>query len=705
MNYTDPVSDSMNALFRQVFEASEHAALVTDSKGTIVHANQAMLKTCGYALDELQGQSCRLFKSGQTDDSVYQSLWHTLAQGENWEGDLLNRRKNGELFWQHLRITPLKIGTDITHYYASIYDLSQEQATLQRIDGAASFDSLTELPNCASFHKQLAAEVQGIAGTGHTLTMLHLDIDNLAEINRKYSMHIGDMALRIFSRALRKIIRQGDILARISETEFGLILRNCQLDEYHPEIIQRILDSISGTSLMHEINPDGLIVSMGIATLPQDGVDADSLLHAASAANAEAKKKGGSGFSFYPGTSGILNVSRKELILQLRHAIENNQLVLHYQPQISLTSGEIVGFEALVRWNHPEYGMVPPIKFIPLAEETGLILALSEWVLRTACKQMRDWKEQQLPAVRMAVNTSARQFRDHALHELVASVISEYGIDPRLLELELTESMMLHDSVKAIGVVDQLRKLGVQLSLDDFGTGYSSLTYLSQLSIHALKIDQSFVRDITSTPINASIVMATIAMAHKLGIRVIAEGVETEAQQAFLQRQGCDEMQGYLFSKPQPAEQAAEMLRYGRKSTMAYTDENTEVRQPTLLLLDDEPNILNALQRVLYNEGYRIFATSKAEEALDLLAVHRVDVIISDQRMPEMTGVEFLSKVKTLYPSIVRVVLSGYSDIRSITEAINKGAISKYFSKPWDDEELREELRQIFRTLPQKESV
>jgi EAL domain-containing protein (putative c-di-GMP-specific phosphodiesterase class I)/ActR/RegA family two-component response regulator len=333
--------------------------------------------------------------------------------------------------------------------------------------------------------------------------------------------------------------------------------------------------------------------------------------------------------------------------------------------------------------------------FIPLAEESGMIVAIGDWVLREAVTQAMAWQVAGLPAVKVAVNLSARHFRHSELPEMIASLLAESGLPPALLELELTESTMMRDIAQVIRIIERLKKLGVRLALDDFGTGYSSLSYLSRLPVDLLKIDQSFVSDIITNPINASIATATIAMAHKLGKRVVAEGVETEAQMSFLRRHECDEMQGFLFNRPCAADEITTMLREGRRQHFAPVEDGAT--QPTLLLVDDEPNILSALNRLFRREGYRVLTAGSGQQALELLAENPVQVIISDQRMAEMSGVELLSRVKDIYPDTVRIVLSGYAELSTVTDAVNRGAIWKYFAKPWDDEVLREEVRRAFR--------
>ena len=428
--------------------------------------------------------------------------------------------------------------------------------------------------------------------------------------------------------------------------------------------------------------------------MPDDAHDIEGLLGAAALAQEAAKRDGGGICKRFSPDMGLPGNSRFDAVKELREAIHEGQLRLHYQPQVSLYSGEIVGLEALVRWQHPTRGLVPPGQFIPLAEETGLVVQLGDWVMRTAITQIRDWLAQGVPAVRVAVNLSARSFQNPQLPDQLDAWLRESDVPPKLLEIELTESIMMRDPGAVIRLLDRLHVLGLKLSLDDFGTGYSSLAYLSRLSLDTIKIDQSFVRDITSNPVNASIATATIAMSHKLGKTVIAEGVETEAQMHYLRRHDCDQMQGYLFSRPVPPEAIADMLRHGKVQSFGPLDAET---RPCLLLVDDEENILSSLKRLLRREGYRLLAAQSAAQGLELLAANEVQVVLSDQRMPEMSGTEFLSRVRALYPGTVRMVLSGYSDLDAVTAAVNQGAIYKYLSKPWMEDELKHEIREAFR--------
>jgi len=377
----------------------------------------------------------------------------------------------------------------------------------------------------------------------------------------------------------------------------------------------------------------------------------------------------------------------------LRRAIKENELRLFYQPQIDLVNGQIVGFEALVRWQHPSRGMIPPSSFIPLAEECGLIVPLGEWVLKTACYQIKTWSLSRPAFGQIAVNVSAVQLGRGNFAAMVKTIINETGIQPENLEIEITESSVMSNLTSAIESLSELKALGVRLSIDDFGTGYSSLAYLQQLAVHKLKIDISFVRKILVNSGDASIVQAVIALGHSLGLEIIAEGVEELAQAKYLRFLQCDVMQGFLVSKPLPVDEIEAFLNSYEPLSIPVDDEGSR----TVLFVDDEPNVLSALMRSLRRENYRILTAGNGETALQLLAENQVGVIICDQRMPGMNGIEFLARARVIHPSVVRIVLSGYSNVDSIAESINRSEIYRFLTKPWDDAELKEVIREAFR--------
>ncbi|WAR46363.1 EAL domain-containing protein [Methylomonas rapida] len=388
----------------------------------------------------------------------------------------------------------------------------------------------------------------------------------------------------------------------------------------------------------------------------------------------------------------IAAVEKTNLETGLRHALAANQFVLHYQPQLDIERNKTVGVEALVRWAHPELGLLQPAQFIPLAEDTGLIVPIGEWVIKTACSQVRAWQDAGLSSLRLAVNLSAAHFRDPGFVAIVKRILLETQLDPSFLQLEVTENLLIQDTERTMTTLKALKDIGIQLALDDFGTGYSCLGYLKHLPVNTLKIDRSFVNNVTTHPEDAALAKAIIAMAQSLRLRVSVEGVETEGQLAFFADQHCEEIQGYHFSRPLPEEECAKFLQQSRPPR-AY---GRIAAEHTMLLVDDEVNILNALKRLFRKEGYQILTADNGLAGLELLATHQVGVIISDQRMPEMTGVEFLRRVKELYPETLRIVLSGYADIQTITDAINEGAIYKFLAKPWEDDQLREQVREAF---------
>lgn len=379
----------------------------------------------------------------------------------------------------------------------------------------------------------------------------------------------------------------------------------------------------------------------------------------------------------------------------LHSAIAENQLLLHYQPLVDLQTGKLVSLEALVRWEHPELGLLAPDRFIPIAEESGLIGAIGEWILRRACQDMRSWLDEGLTDFRVAVNVSPRQFGDSQLAEKVEEALAEMRIDPHMLSLEITETVLMQDTASSENILRQLKVLEVDLILDDFGTGYSSLSYLKRFPFDRVKIDRSFISDIETDQEGATIAKTIISMAHSLGIKVVAEGVESEAQCNFLRRNMCDEMQGFFFSHPLPKAEIGILLRDGCRLPEHVFDVKQSSR--TLMLVDDEPNILTALKRLLRRDGYEILTANSGEEGLALLEGRAVDVIVSDQRMPGMMGVDFLRAAKEKYPDTVRIVLSGYTELKSVTDAVNEGAIYKFFTKPWDDNQLRGHIAEAFR--------
>jgi EAL domain-containing protein (putative c-di-GMP-specific phosphodiesterase class I)/CheY-like chemotaxis protein len=431
----------------------------------------------------------------------------------------------------------------------------------------------------------------------------------------------------------------------------------------------------------------------GIAFFPADGDDGSSVFKNAEVALKLAKSSG-ERYMYYSIEMNARVAVRLKLEKQLLAAIDSQQFVVYYQPKVDMISGELVGAEALIRWQHPDKGLVAPAEFIALAEETGLIVPIGAWVIDAVCAQQAAWITAGLRTVPIAVNLSSVQFEKDDLLQAVRTALNVHSLDGKLLDLELTESVVMSNSAAAANTLQALRKLGVGLALDDFGTGYSSLAHLKRFPFDSVKIDRSFVTDITHNAEDAAIATAIIAMAHSLNLKVIAEGVETQGQFNYLRAKTCDQMQGNFFSPAVAKEEFESHLRSGKHMTLPAA---APADQRTLLLVDDEPGICAALTRMLRRDGYKILTAASGSEGLEVLAVNPVQVIISDQRMPGMSGTELLDIVKQLYPDTVRIILSGYTDLDVVTESVNRGAVFKFLTKPWDDALLREQVRDAFR--------
>ena len=685
-------SQATAAMFKKVSDNYTGSIVITDPQRSILYANPAILRMTGYASEDVLGRTPTLFKSGKSDDAVYRSLWETLNGGGIWKGEFINRRKDGSEYVESKTISAIRDSQGKVQYYFGIgEDISQRQQYLQQIESLRAFDQLTGLPNRSAFLRSLDGALENACQLGKQVTVLHVDIDDFFVVNDAVGASNADRVIGETSVRIKGALRRADQLARLGNDKFATLLgpHDSGIDDDIREVCERILAAVRAPLVLEE-KQIKITASIGIASFPADGDNASELLSHAMNATERTKTSGGNSFCRFDATSAGSVSLQRETLNELRLAVERDELVLHFQPQVSLFSGAIVGLEALIRWQHPQRGLLFPGEFIPLAESSQHIVEIGEWVLREACRQMRAWIDAGLPSIKVAVNLAARHFLVPGLHATIAGILAGQRIEPRFLEIEITEGAMMQDVAAAIRSTAQLKDVGVRISLDDFGTGYSSLAYLSRFPIDVVKIDQSFVHDITTNPTNAAISQATIAMSHKLGKVVLAEGVETEEQMQYLRRNECDEMQGYFFSKPLPAGETTRLLVEG--SAMNLGGQYSPGTRNTVLFVDDETNILSSLKRTLRREGYDVLTAESASEGFSLLARNAIQVVVSDQRMPEMNGTEFLARVKTLYPETVRMVLSGYSEISAVTDSINKGAVYRFMLKPWDDERLKEEI-------------
>ncbi|PKO33699.1 MAG: diguanylate phosphodiesterase [Betaproteobacteria bacterium HGW-Betaproteobacteria-7] len=682
-----------------VFTNINDGVCITDQDSHILMTNEAFTRLTGYGADEVRGQTPALLKSGAHGPAFYSAMWEAISHNGSWQGEITNRRKDGELITEWLSISAVNDRDGrLTHYIGIFSDLSERKAAAERIQYLSSYDPLTNLPNRNLFADRLAQSLLAAQRFNRQTAVILLDLDRFRTVNEGFGPPAGDEALREVVRRLNLQVRDGDTIGRRSGNEFGFVMANLGQEHDAIALAQRMLEAIA-QPLVIAGQTIALTASVGICVSPRDGSTADGLLKSADSALSRAKQAGRNTFRFYSPEMDADAARRLGLESALRNALANDEMTVYYQPQISLESGNMVGMEALLRWNNAQFGAVSPVEFIPIAEETGLILTIGEWVLRQACLQTRRWLDLGLLPLRVAVNLSARQFRQSNLVRMVGQTLADTGLAAAALELEITESAFIDDVDEAIATCRALKKLGVRLSLDDFGTGYSSLAYISRFPFDKLKIDQGFVRDIIENPVNAAIATAAIVMGRSLNLSVLAEGVETEAQASFLRGRRCDAMQGYLFSRPLPAAEFEQLL--AGESRLVIPAIPADPGQ-TLLLVDDEPNILNSLSRLLRREAYQILTATSPLEAFEVLAKHPVQVILSDQRMPEMSGTEFFSRVRQLYPDTIRIVLTGYTDLDSVTGAINRGAIYKFLTKPWDDDLLREQVREAFRVAKER---
>jgi diguanylate cyclase (GGDEF)-like protein/PAS domain S-box-containing protein len=680
--------------FRLAMDATADAIFLVDRAGMcFVDVNVTACRMLGYEREDFLKVGPN--KSVECDLSKLEELYDKLLSGDQSGAmtELLVHRKDGSPLAVEVQRRTLRSGPSWI-LVAVARDITERKEAEQRLLKLAHFDTLTGLPNRSQFYDSLTHSLRQAAEHRWSLAVLFLDVDRFKNVNDTLGHTIGDELLRQFSSRLVDCLRVRDTIGRFGGDEFAAILMLPEGAQNAIAVVDKIREALRRPFDLkgHEAT---VTASIGIAVYPDDGTDPDTLIQYADTAMYRAKEAGRDAFRFFTAEMNAQSLARLDLENALRRAIDNEEFVLHFQPKVHIASGRVSGAEALIRWKRPGHGMVSPALFIPILEETGLIVRVGTWVLNEACRKIAEWGKSNAGAVHLSVNVSGIQFFVGGLEEEVLKAIKEHGIAPDLLELELTESSLMSNAEETITVLQNLKALGIQISIDDFGTGYSSLAYLKRFPIDKLKIDIAFVREVTSNPDDAAIVLAIINMAHSMKLEVIAEGVEKEPQLAYLRRHGCDEMQGYYFSRPLPEDEFEAMLRSGHY-LQAPADDNI-VDQQTLLIVDDDAFMLDVLTDFLSQDGYRILTAQTAAEGFDILAQHRVQVILCDQCMPLMSGTEFMERVKNLAPDTFRIMLSAYADLTPIMAAINHGAIDRFYTKPWKGAVLRENIREGFR--------
>ena len=548
---------------RKLSSAIEKVAdsiFITDADGVIEYVNNAFVIVTGYAREEAIGQSPRIIKSGSHDDKFYAHIWESLRRGEVYRNVIVNRRKDGQLYHEAVTITPLAdTEGNITHYITSGKDMSESIQAQERLHHLAHHDVLTGLPNRMLFVERLKHALQRASHRKRAVAVMFIDMDRFKMVNDTLGHEAGDQLLQAMAKRLRTCVREGDTIARFGGDEFAGLLNDVASPEDVSSIVGKFLEALALPFTIdgHELFIGG---SIGISLYPDDGADTQTLMKNADTAMYCAKQRGGNSSEFYYAGMNENAMARLGLETGLRHAFDRREFSVRYQPQIDLSTEQTIGFEALLRWERPDAAPVTPEEFVPVLEETGLIVGVGEWMLRTVCEQHRAWRDAGLSAPRVAVNISSRQFEASDLSGNLQRIIDETAMPAAYLELEITESILMKNAKHDIDTLQALSTSGMRFAIDDFGTGYSSLTYLKRFPIDILKIDQAFVRDITDNGDDAAIVRAIITMAHSLGIQTLAEGVETREQLEFLRQQGCDFAQGYYFSEPLAADEVERFL-------------------------------------------------------------------------------------------------------------------------------------------------
>jgi diguanylate cyclase (GGDEF)-like protein/PAS domain S-box-containing protein len=543
-------------LAASVFESSGEAIVITDEKSRVVAVNHAFVEMSGYRAEEMIDNNPRILASGRHDAEFYRAMWGDIGNHGYWQGEIWDKHKNGRIYPKWMSITAVRDDKgEVVNYISIARDITEQTEAEKNIHFLAYYDVLTGLPNRTLLRDRLGQMIAVSHRDHHQFALLFMDLDRFKYINDSMGHSVGDRLLQSVSLRIQEHVREEDTVARLGGDEFIVLLRDTG-ESGAAVVAAKLLETLATP-----YDLDGQVIStqasIGISIFPDHADDADTLIKNADMAMYSAKEAGRNNYQFFKPEMNFRVDLLFSMEKDLRMALERGEFTLHYQPQVDLSTGRLCGVEALIRWNHPEKGAISPAEFIPVAEETGQIIPIGEWVLRTACAQLVEWRKAGMTDISMSVNLSIRQLRQPMLVERVKTVLLETGLEPQYLELEITEGIMMGDNQIAMSFLSDMHELGVQLSIDDFGTGFSSLNYLKKLPVHKLKIDQSFVRDIETDESDAAIIRSIISLGHRLNLRVIAEGVETQEQLDFLRIRGCDEIQGYFYARPMPAAEFA----------------------------------------------------------------------------------------------------------------------------------------------------
>ena len=544
--------------------------MITDPEGIIRMVNPAFNWITGYSADEVIGKNPRLLQSGHHDKKFYEDMWTTLTEDGEWINEMWNRRKDGGAYLQRLSIKKIEDSKGRTvHFLALFQDITDIRHNDKQLKHQANHDPLTNLPNRQLFKDRLERAIADACRHKEMTAVLYLELVNFKNINTSFGHHFGDIFLKDITVSIKSLFRDQDTVARIGGVEFAIVLpRNT--DAHGARVVANKLIELFKKRFIIDNKEFFVGVRIGITIYPTDGESVEPLMKNAVLALSDAKKQDKNSYAMFTSNMDVCALRRVSLAASLFRALDRNEFSVHFQPKVDTQTERTIGAEALARWQTLENGMVPPDEFIPLAEETGVIFTLGEWVLRTACRHAKEWHDRGYKDLTIAVNLSAKQFNDRNLITIVQNVLEETGLAAEFLNLEITENMVIGNVDTAIDIMNRITETGIRISIDDFGTGYSSLNYLKRFPVSELKIDRSFVLDIPENPDDVAITKAIISLAHSLNLKVVAEGVETREQLEFMQRYCCEELQGYYFSKPVPGEDFLNYLKHEDEASGNY---------------------------------------------------------------------------------------------------------------------------------------
>lgn len=546
-------------LYERVFAASLEGIMITDKRGVIVSVNPSFTTLTGYTRVEVIGETPSILNSGRQNTDFYINMWSSIHEKGFWKGEIWNKKKSGEVYPEWLSISTIYDKNQETINYVGVFsDITERKESEEYLKYLANYDTLTDLPNRVLFKARLEVAIENAKRYDKKVAILFLDLDRFKGINDTLGHNVGDYVLKQVAERLSQNVRKSDTVARLGGDEFTIILPEIKKEDVAISVVNKIFKALTYPFFYKE-QELFITTSIGITFYPDDAISIENLLKNADSAMYKAKEQGNRFALYTPDINDKL--SRDRIIEQgLHKALDRAELTIYYQPQIDLKTKKIIGLEALLRWIHPELGYVSPAEFIPVAEQTGLIVPIGEWVIKEACRKNKDWQEKGYPSITLAVNLSARQFMDSNLVPTIIRILKETKLDPKYLDLEITESISIYNINKIIQILTELKAIGINVSIDDFGTGHSSLSYLKSFPITHLKIDKSFVDDIVSDKSNLVIIKAIIEMAHGLDLKVIAEGVESKEQLLYLEKLNCNAAQGYIFSRPLPTLEIEKLL-------------------------------------------------------------------------------------------------------------------------------------------------